>query len=517
MADPTVLPGGDHHERRWQALAGICLAAAVVWLAFADFAVVIPTVAAEIPVTLTQLQLANNAFGLTTGVLVLAAGRLCDAYGRRRMLELGILGMGVSSLLVVLVPGYPGLLLSRALMGCAAAFVLPATLALIPAMFSPHEQARAFGAWMGITWIGEAAGPAVGGALTPLFGWRSVFWVVLPLGLAALWLVRRSVLVESRDPDASRHVDVPGLLTSGASFFCLIYGCMVGQERGFVDPVTLGLLGAAVLLGTAFVLLQQRVAEPLFDFVLFSYPSFRGALLANTVMSIVFTGVVFLLAVYFQDVERFSVFTTGLLLFPVTLSILAFIPVGGRFESRRGPRLPVMTGLVLLGAGALIMGALGHGAGFPLVVMGQVVAGAGLGLMSIPMSRALVAGPPLRLAGTASGMFKVSSMLGGAFGVAVFSAAQRYFEDDVAVDVARAVGLSEEDARTLPNALTESTLTDRLLSGVSPATKEVIKTVLRDAQETGTGQAIWLAGLVAVASALALPLFWRPYRARGTE
>ncbi|WP_116428283.1 MFS transporter [Streptomyces spongiicola] len=517
MAGPTGLPSGSHHERRWQALTGICLAAAVVWLTFADFAVVIPTVAAEFPVTLPQLQLANNAFGLTTGVLVLAAGRLCDAYGRRRLLELGLLGMGAFSLLVVLVPGYPGLLLSRALMGCAAAFVLPATLALIPAMFPPHEQARAFGAWMGTTWIGQAAGPAVGGVLTPLLGWRSVFWVALPLGLAALWLVRRSVLVESRDPDASRHVDVPGLLTSGASFFCLIYGCTLGQERGFADPVTLGLLGAAVLLGTAFVLLQRRAAEPLLDLVLFSYPSFRGALLANTVMNAVFGGVVFLLAVYLQDVQGFSVFAAGILLLPASLTVLAFIPVGGRFESRRGPRLPVMTGLAFLGVGALIAGAIGRGAGYPVVVTGQVVAGIGLGLMSIPMSRALVAGPPLRLAGTASGVFKESSMLGGAFGVAVFSAAQRYFEDDIAVDVARAEGVSRDDAGMLANAVTDSTLTDRLLSGVAPATKEVIKAVLRDAQETGTGQAIWLAALVAVASALALPLFWRPYRARAAR
>ncbi|WP_234042678.1 hypothetical protein [Streptomyces marianii] len=164
----------------------------------------------------------------------------------------------------------------------------------------------------------------------------------------------------------------------------------------------------------------------------------------------------------------------------------------------------------------LIAGTLGRGAGYPVVLAGQAVAGLGLGLLSIPMSRALVAGPPASLAGTASGVFKESSMLGGAFGVAAFSAAQRYFEDDVAVDAARAEGLSRQDALTLANSVTDSSLADQLLSGVPPATREILRAALREVQETGTGQAVWLAGLVAVASALALPLLWRPYRGRGT-
>ncbi|MFG3382546.1 MFS transporter [Streptomyces sp. NPDC047999] len=515
MTVPTSPAAGEYPEHRWRALTGICLAATLVWLGFADFAVAIPTIAREIPATLPQLQWANNAFGLATGVLVLAAGRLCDAYGQRRMLELGLVGMSVFSLVSLFVPGYTGLVVGRGLMGAAAAFVLPATLSLIPALFPPAEQPRAFGAWMGATWFGQAAGPAAGGLLTVLLGWRSIFWITVPLGLAALWLVRRNVL-EVRDAEASRRVDVPGVLTSGAAFFLLIYGCTLGQERGFDDPLILAMLGAAVVLGTAFVLIQRRVAEPLLDLVLFSYPSFRGSLLANTTMNAVFAGVVFLLAVYFQDVAGYSVFATGLLLLPASATVLLFIPVGGMFESRYGPRLPVATGLVCLGAGALVAGQVAHGAGFGVVVTGQVLAGMGLGVLSVPMSRALVAGPPIRLAGTASGVFKESSMIGSALGVAVFSVAQRLFEDDTAVDTARGQGLSEADSEKLANAVTDSAAADALLSGVSAATRETIRTVLREVQETGTGDAIRVAGLVAVAAGLALPLVWRPYRRHST-
>ncbi|MFY1676362.1 MULTISPECIES: MFS transporter [unclassified Streptomyces] len=511
MAGRTA-PGEDAAPRRGQALLGICLSAALVWVSFADFAVIIPTLAGELAVTLPQLQVANNVFGLTAGVFVLAGGRLCDAYGRRRMLELGLVALGLASLLGFVVPGYAGLVASRALMGCASAFVLPATLSLIPSIFSGREQSLAFGAWMGTTWTGQAGAPAIGGLLADLLGWRSVFWVTAPLAAVAWWLVRRGVLRESRDPGVSRHVDLVGLLTSGLAFFCLIYGCSLVQDLGFTDPVTLALLGAALVFGVVFVLSQRVVAEPLMDLVLFSYPAFRGSLTANGVMNAVFTGVAFLLALYLQDVLGYSVLGAGLLLLPPTVTILLFIPVGGWIESRIGPRAPVAWGLVLLGAGILITGWLGRGAGLVVVLVGQSVAGTGLGMLSVPMSRALVAGAPARLAGSASGVFKESSMLGGAFGVAVFAAVQRYFEDDEAVDVAMAAGLSEEDALTLANSAVDSALADRLLSTLPPATRDVVVAAMVEAHEAATGKAIWLAGLVAVASAGVVALLWRPYR-----
>ncbi|MFD7730508.1 MFS transporter [Kitasatospora phosalacinea] len=499
---------GSYSEHRWKALTGMCVAAGMVWLTFADFAVAVPTISEELAVSLPDLQWANNAFSLAAGALVLAGGRLGDVYGRKRTLEVGLAITGVVALVFAFAPGLTGLIVGRAAMGVGAALILPATLALIPPMFPPDEQPRAFGAWMAVAWVGQAAGPAVGGVLTGLFGWRSTFWINAPLALAALWLVRRAA-VESTDPNASRHIDLPGVLVSALAAFCLLYGCTAGQEKGFDDPVIIALLVGSVVLAALFVLLQKRVRHPLIDLRLFSSRPFCGALVANSVMNIVFSGISFLLTLYLQEVRGYGPIAAGLLLLPSTATILLLNPYGGRVSARRGPRFPVVTGALLLGAGALVASLVGQHYTYAVLAAGLLVLGTGLGLMSIPLSDTAVAGPPEDLAGTASGMFKVTSMLGGAFGVAALAAVQQGVETDQATDRAKAAGLSDTDVQQLGNAVTDSELASRILASVDQATRDAITAAFREVQAVGTGRAIALAGLLAVVMALTLPLVWR--------
>ncbi|MER8183039.1 MFS transporter [Kitasatospora sp. NPDC094015] len=515
MAESTGRPPEGYSEHRWKALAGMCVAAGMVWLTFADFGVAVPTISRELAVSLPDLQWANNAFSLSTGALVLAAGRLGDVFGRKRMLEIGLLVMGAVSLVAAFAPGVTGLIVGRAAMGVGAALILPATLALIPPMFPPQEQPRAFGAWMAVAWVGQAAGPAVGGVLTGVLGWRSTFWINAPLAVVGLWLVRRAA-VESTDPNASRHIDLPGLLTSAAAAFCLLYGCTAGQELGFSDPLIIALLVGSVVLAALFVLLEKRVRDPLVDLRLFSSRPFCGALVANSVMNIVFAGVSFLLTLYLQEVRGYGAVAAGLLLLPSTVTILLLNPVGGRVSARRGARLPVVAGVLLLGIGTLVTAIIGKHYHYAILAAGLLVLGAGLGLMSIPLSDTAVAGPPEELAGTASGMFKVTSMLGGAFGVAVTVAVQQAVETNQAEDRAKAAGLSSADVQELGNAVTDSKLADQILSSVDQATSEAITAAFRQVQEVAAGRAIALAGLLAVVAAAALPLVWRrPKAARG--
>ncbi|MFJ1703458.1 DHA2 family efflux MFS transporter permease subunit [Kitasatospora sp. NPDC088346] len=508
MAESTGPSREEYSEHRWTALAGMCVAAGMVWLSFADFGVAVPTISRELSASLPDLQWANNAFSLTTGALVLAAGRLGDVFGRKRMLELGLLAMGAVSLVAAFAPGVTGLIVGRAAMGVGAALILPATLALIPPMFPPEEQPRAFGAWMAVAWVGQAAGPAVGGVLTGVLGWRSTFWINAPLALVALWLVRRRA-VESTDPNASRHIDLPGLFTSAAAAFCLLYGCTAGQEKGFDDPLIIGLLVGSVVLAGLFVLLEKRVADPLVDLRLFSSRPFCGALVANSVMNIVFAGVSFLLTLYLQEVRGYDAVTAGLLLLPSTVTILLFNPYGGRVSARRGARLPVVLGVLLLGVGTLVASIIGRHYNYAILAAGLLVLGAGLGLMSIPLSDTAVAGPPEELAGTASGMFKVTSMLGGAFGVAVTVAVQQAVETNQATDRAKAAGLSETDVQQLGNAVTDSKLADQILSSVDQATSEALTAAFQQVEAVGAGRAMALAGLLAVVAAFVLPLVWR--------
>lgn len=166
-------------------------------------------------------------------------------------------------------------------------------------------------------------------------------------------------------------------------------------------------------------------------------------------------------------------------------------------------------GLFLLGTGTLVAAVIGDTYHYAILAAGLLVLGAGLGLMSVPLSDTAVAGPPEELAGTASGMFKVTSMLGGAFGVAVMVAVQQAVETNQAISRARAAGLSDADAQELGNAVTDSKLADQILASVDQATVDAINAAFREVQAVGTGRAIGLAGLLAVVAALALPLVWR--------
>lgn len=493
--------------RRWTALAGICTAAGLVWLAFADLGVALPTVSQELKISLTDLEWANNAFSLACGALVLAAGRFSDVYGRRRVLLLGVLVFGVFALLTAFLSGLPGLVVGRALMGVGAAMILPATLALIPPMFPREEQPRAFGAWMAVAWVGQAAGPAVGGLLTAALGWRSLFWITAPLAAVAYLVIRRYT-PESRDERAPRGIDVAGLATSALAAFCLLYAFTDGQTVGFGDPLIIGLLVAAVVLGIAFVLVERRIRNPLVDLRLFAARDFDGALVANLVMNVVFGGISYLFALYLQDVRGYSAVEAGLLLFPSTVTILALNPVGSRAGARRGPRIVVVWGLALLGICTVVAGILSPTSSYLVLLLGLLVLGAGLGLLSVPVSDTAVAGPPQELAGTASGLFKMSSMLGGALGVAVLSALAKTIGTHRAVPAARDAGLSDAQINQLGDSLAKSDNAKAVVDSLPAATKQMVVEAYQHAEAAGVAGAVKLAGVLGIVAAVALLWIW---------
>ncbi|GAA4440065.1 MFS transporter [Phytohabitans houttuyneae] len=494
-------------SHRWIALTGLCAAAGLVWLAFADLGVSLPTISTELAIGVTDLQWTINAFSLACGALVLAAGRCSDLYGRRRVLLVGVAMFGGFSLLTAFLSGLAGLVAGRALMGVGAAMILPATLALIPPMFPKEEQPKAFGAWMAVAWVGQAAGPAVGGSLTSALGWRSLFWIAAPLSAAAFLVILRFT-PESRDENASGGVDVIGLLASAAAAFCLLYAFTEGQTTGFADPLIIGLLVAAVVLGVAFVLVERRVREPLVDLRLFRARDFDGALTANLVMNIVFAGMSFLLALYLETVRGYSALEAGLLLFPSTLTILAFNPVGSRMAARLGSRTPVAWGLVLLGLGTVLAGLVSTDSPYWLLLVGLLVLGAGLGLLSVPVSNTAVAGPPPELAGTASGLFKMSSMLGGAIGVALCAAVAKGIGSGQARKDALAAGLTEDDIDKLSNALSGSDAAAAVLGQLPQGERQAVMAAYHDAYAAGVAGSVKIAGVLALVAVVVVLWLW---------
>lgn len=502
----------DATDHRWASLAGICTAAGLVWLAFADLGVAIPTIADEFDASLSTLQWANNAFSLVTGALVIAAGKFGDVFGRRRMLELGIVLVAGFSIVGAVAPGLGTLIVGRGLMGVGAALILPATLALIPVQFSGREVLTAFGVWQAVAWGGQAVGPAVGGVITDGLDWRWLFWINIPLGLVAYLVIRR-LTPESSDPGASRRVDWLGLVTIGLAVFALLYALTDGPSVGWNDPLVVGLLIAAVLLAVAWVMIERRVAEPLVDLKLFGIRAYDGALTANLTMNLAFAGLSYLLVLWLQNARGYDAVEAGLLMLPSTLGIFLFIPLGGRLDERFGGRRPVLIGLLIMSAGLLMLSWLTVDSSLWLLAAALVVIGLGLGLLSTPISNTAVGGVSVDLAGMAAGVFKMSSMVGGALGVAVLAGlAQGYVARDAgpAFDDS---GLSEQQVDQAQDALVNSSSFSDAIATLPHAIQQAVTDAAEVAFTNGVADTLLATGVLSLAATVVVAFLWpRPSR-----
>jgi EmrB/QacA subfamily drug resistance transporter len=392
----------------------------LVWLAFADLGVAIPTIADDLGSDALTLQWANNAFSLVCGALVIAAGRFGDELGRRRVLEVGVVLFAACAVVGALAGGVGVLIAGRALMGIGAALILPTTLGLIPAQFSGRAALTAFGAWQATAWGGQAVAPTIGGVVTEAFGWRWLFWLNLPIALVAL-LVIRAVTPEARDADGPLRIDVPGMVTIGLAAFCLLYALTEGPDAGWGDPLVVALAVGAVVAAAAWWVVEARASYPLVDLSLFRRRTLDGALVANLLANLLFAGLMFLLVLWLQDDRGYDPLQAGLLTLPSAAGIVAGIPAGNRLNAAIGARRPTLLGLVVIGTGVGLLGLLDDQAPIALVGVALLIVGLGVGIMATPISSAAVGGVPEALAGTAAGVFKMSSMVGGAVGVALFT------------------------------------------------------------------------------------------------
>ncbi|MDL9937562.1 MFS transporter [Gordonia sp. ABSL1-1] len=497
----------DTSARRWVSLAATCTAAGLVWLAFADFGVATPTVADEMHADQSSLQWANNAFSLTAGALVVAAGRFGDIFGQRRVLQIGIVVFALSSIVAALASGVPALIGGRGLMGIGAALILPATLALIPVQFGGAAQLTAFGIWQAVAWGGQALAPAIGGVITDGPGWSWLFWINLPLGALAVVGIRFST-PESSDPSASRRIDWLGLTTIGLAVFALLYALTDGPVAGWTSPVVVGLLVATVVLGIGWVMIERKVREPLVDLSLFRLRPYDGALTANLTMNLAYAGMSYVLVLWLQNARGFSAVTAGLLMLPATAGIFALIPLGGRMDSRVGGKKPVLVGLVVLAIGMAALFPLHADSSMWLVVVALIVLGCGQGLLSTPVSNTAVGDVPERLSGTAAGVFKMSSMVGGALGVAVLAALARGLTVADSHRVVEDSGMSQAEIDQAHAALVNSSSFADALSSLPADLQAKVTAVVVDAFSRGLGQTMLITAVLIIVAALIVWRLW---------
>ncbi len=380
--------------------------------------VALPSIQRDLRASVQDLQWVVDAYVLVRGALLFSAGAIGDRFGRRRIFQIGLIIFGIGSLLSSLAPNPTLLIASRVLQAIGGAALTPASLAVISNVFrEPRERARALGIWSATTGLSTGLGPVVGGFLVVYVGWRSVFWINIPIIILALFLAAR-YMPESKAGKV-RKLDPAGQVLVFLVLSLLIYALIESTVDGWTSPFILGMFAASGAGLIAFIVTESRVAEPLLDLETFRVPSFSGAFIVAVLVFVAFTGFLFLNTLYLQEVRGYSALAAGLLLVPATIGNLVLAPISGRITGARGPRLPVSIACLSLIAGLLLISRTSPTTSLPYLIGAYILLGAGFGLVNAPITNAAVAGMPLDRAGVAGATTSTGRQIGSSIGIAL--------------------------------------------------------------------------------------------------
>jgi EmrB/QacA subfamily drug resistance transporter len=402
---------------RW-VLAATILGSAMVFIDGTVVNVALPTIGRDLGLDFVGLQWTVNAYSLTLSSLLLLGGSLGDRFGRRRVFVIGVVWFAIASLLSGVAPQGSFLIVARALQGVGGALLTPGSLAIIEASFVPEDRSTAVGAWSGLGGVATAIGPVLGGYLVQAVSWRLAFLINLPIAALVVWIGIRHV-PESRNPNAARHVDVPGAALCTIGLALLVYALMEGPGSGWppVDVVTL-LAGVAAL--AAFVLVELRSPGPMLPMRIFRIQQFSVVNVVTFIIYGALGGALFLLPIQLQRVVGLTPVEAGASLLPVTVLLLLLSARAGRLAQRIGPRLPMTVGPIVVGAGFLLMVRVGPGSSYVLDVLPAVlVLALGLALTVAPLTATALAAAGEENAGMASAVNNDVARTAGLMAVAL--------------------------------------------------------------------------------------------------
>jgi EmrB/QacA subfamily drug resistance transporter len=486
-------------NRRWWTLAAMCFALAMVMLDNTVVNVALPSIQRSFDASLSSLEWTINAYTLTFAVLLVTGGRLGDIFGRRRVFLIGVVIFAAASATIVAAPTEGWLVASRALQGVGAALMMPGTLSIITNAFPPQERGKAIGTWAGVSAIALALGPLLGGWLTQDVTWRAIFFINVPIAAVAVF-VTLFAAEESRDETASRQVDFPGIATLTIGLTALVLALVEGNGWGWGSARIVGLLAASVIGLTSFVLIERRAAAPIVDFAFFRSRSFVGANIVAFSITFGMFAVFFFLALYLQNILGYKPLETGVRFLPTTVVIMFAGPIAGRLSDRIGPRIPLVSGLLLLAASMAWQSRITVDTTFADLIGPFFLMGVGIGFVMSPMSTAAMNAVDRTKAGVASGTLSMTRMVGGTFGVAALGALIAAIGRH---DLARTLPQVPHDARErLVDALGSGGTTAGATAHVRDATHQAFV----DALATG----LTIAAIVTVLAALAAWLLVSP-------
>jgi EmrB/QacA subfamily drug resistance transporter len=409
-------------RRRMLVLAICCLSLFIVGLDTTIVNVALPSIQRDLHASVSGLQWTVDAYTLVLASFLMLSGSTGDRVGRRRIFQTGLALFTLGSLLCSLAPGLGWLVAFRMLQAVGGSMLNPVAMSIITNTFTDRrERARAIGIWGSVFGISLALGPVVGGALVTSVSWRGIFWVNIPVGLAAIVLTALFV-PESRAP-RPRRVDPVGQLLVVITLAALTYAIIEAPSVGWASARTLGCFSLAAAALGCLIGYEPRRDEPLIDVRFFRSAPFAGATVIAISAFASLGGFLFLNTLYLQDVRGYSALHAGLYMLPMAAMTVVFAPLSGRIVGTRGPRLPLVVAGLAITASGLMLTRLASDTSMSWLVVTYLVFGMGSGLVNPPITNTAVSGMPLAQAGVAAGIASTSRQVGTALGVAVVGSA----------------------------------------------------------------------------------------------
>ncbi|MEO7494964.1 MAG: MFS transporter [Massilia sp.] len=387
--------------------------------------VALPHIGAELRAGVGPLQWVVDAYTLGFAVFLLAAGVMGDRFGPRRIFLAGFALFAVSSVACALANSVLALDLARAVQGVGAALLVPSSLSIINAACAHDKRklASAVGWWTAAGGVSIAAGPVVGGFLLAGAGWRSIFWVNVPICVVG-FVLAQALVPRHHAHAGARGFDLPGQVLAVLALGALIGSVIEGPAQGWGSAFVLAGLGCALAAGIGFVLVERRAAGPMLPLELFRNAGFSAAVLFGVLVNFTYYGVIFILSFYLQKVRHYSPVDAGLAFLPLTGTFIISNIGSGALSARVGLRTPMILGGLIGAAGYALLGAFGVSAtaSFLAMLPGLALIPAGMGLAVPAMTTSILGSVERRQAGVASAVLNTARQVGGAMGVAVFGA-----------------------------------------------------------------------------------------------
>jgi EmrB/QacA subfamily drug resistance transporter len=488
--------------RKWWTLVAVCIATFMLLLDITIVNVALPSIERSLGASFSDLQWVVDAYALALATCVLTAGSLADIFGRKRLFLLGILLFTIASAICGAAQAPVWLILARGAQGIGGAMMFATALALLSQEFHGKERGTAFGVWGATVGAAVAVGPLAGGMLTSWLSWRWIFFVNIPIGVAAIAL-SAAQLHESKDPEHAQ-LDPPGLVTLTGALFCLILALIEGNRHGWSSALILGLFAGAVVLLAVFVLTQLREGGTMVDLSLFGRPAFAGAQITAFAISASMFSMFLYLTLYLQNTLGLSPLATGVRFLPISLVSFFAAPVAGRLSAHLPVRLLLGVGLGLNALSLWLMSGITPSSGWTTLLPGFVVGGIGIGMVNAPLASTAVSTVRRERAGMASGINNTFRQIGIATGIAALGA---IFQDRVSSKIEASLPHVRNASRIAQNVTNGSA--QAALQSVPPQMRQHVAEVARASFISGLNDILIAGTIVAAVGAVLAALLVR--------